>query len=110
MEIAFAVTLLKRRSVLYQRDESVGLDEFIVGVFDGTETREDIQKAAFRATESRVFPYLDRWINIAAIRAMGAEGRGGSAFVPIMERQAQDPWSDQLLAEARQALERIRGG
>ena len=86
-----------------------GLDEFIIGVFDGTETREEVQAAAFKATESRIFPFLDRWINIAAIRAMGHEGRLGTPFLPILEEQAQDPWSDQLLSEARGALQKIRG-
>jgi len=104
------VTLLGNRAVLYEREESVNLDEFMIGVFDGSETREEIQELAFEATESRVLPYLDRWINIAAIRAMGESEGQGTAFVPVLEEQAQNPWSEQLMGEALQALKRIRGG
>ena len=84
VDIEFTVTLLQKRALLYKREETVSLDEFLIGVFDGDETREEVQAAAFKATESRIFPFLDRWINIAAIRAMGHEGRLGTPFLPIL--------------------------
>ena len=47
---------------------------------------------------------------MAAIRAMGEQGRNGSAFVAILEKQAADPSANDLMGEAIQALKKIRGG
>ncbi len=40
---------------------------------------------------------------------MGQEGTNGSAFVPILEAQAEDPWAEDLSSEAKHALRKIRG-
>ncbi len=109
VDIEFTITLLKSSALLFEQEETVSLDSFIIGAFDGTETREEVQQAAFKATESRIFPYLDRWINIAAIRAMAHEGSLGTPFIAILEEQAKDPWSEQLMDEAKTALAEIRG-
>jgi hypothetical protein len=73
-------------------------------------TREQIQNAVFAQTEDKIFPYLDRWVNVAAVRAMALEsGAIAESLVPILEEQAKDPWAEDLASEAQLALRQIRG-
>lgn len=107
VEIYFLATNLMNGSKLWEEKRKIQLDDVIFGFFDGTETREEIQDIAFKEAEEDFFPFIDRWINLAAIRAMRQEG--SSAFVSILEEQMEDPWADDLAAEAKWALKEIRG-
>ena len=109
VKIEFSVHSLLHRSQVYSEKKEKKLDDFIFGRFD-TSSREAIQRAAFEAAEDDVFPYLDRWLNLAIIRIMAKEGRNGAAFIPLLEAQVEDPWAEDLSNEATQALKAIRGG
>ena len=91
-------------------EKSTKLDDVIFGMFDENATREDIQNAAFAEAEDDVFPYLDRWVNLGALRAMAQLGAGGEALAPVLEAQIDDPWAEDLAYEAKHALSKIRGG
>jgi hypothetical protein len=106
VEIIFSVTNLMTGAILYEDNRDAQLDAFIFGRFDADATREEIQEAAFKDTEEDVFPYIDRWINIAAIRAMGEERK--TAFLPALEEEAQNQWAEDLMSEARWAIEKIQ--
>lgn len=109
VRIRFRVTNRQNRAVLYTEDKSAELEPFMIGLFDENATREEIQNIAFEAAEDDVFPYLDRWLNIAALRAMAQLGPQGQALVPVLEAQAEDPWAEDLASEANHALAAIRG-
>jgi hypothetical protein len=81
---------------------------FSIGRFDADATREEIQEAAFKDTEGDVFPFIDRWINLAAIRAMGEERN--TAFIPALEVEAQNQYAEDLMSEAQYAIDKINGG
>ena len=51
--IRLAVTNLRNRRRVYEREAKVGLDDIIFGLFDADATREEIQQKAFEATEKR---------------------------------------------------------
>jgi alkylhydroperoxidase/carboxymuconolactone decarboxylase family protein YurZ len=108
VKIDFTVTHLPSRALLYETQKEAKLDMFIIGNFDANATREEIQDAAFKETEEDVFPYIDRWINIAAIRAMGEEGT--TAFLRVLEEEAQNYYAEDLMSEARLAIKKIQGG
>jgi hypothetical protein len=110
VRIRFSVSETRSRAVLYQEDKRKRLDDVIFGLFDENATREEIQRVAFEEAEGDVFPYLDRWLNVAALRAIAQTGRAGDSFVPILEAQADDPWAEDLSTEAKHALRAIRGG
>lgn len=108
--ITFKVTSLRGAGTLYEREEEVDLEPFMIGLFDGNASREEIQEIAFKATEDKIYPYLARWTDLAAIRAMGQEGVGGKSFVPMLSGLIEDQWtSADLRKEARNALEKING-
>ena len=110
IDITFEVTNLRNRQRLYREEKTKKLDDMIFGNFGPNPSREDIQRAAFEAAEEDVFPFLDRWINIAALRAIGQEGAKGQAFIPMLEEESQNPWAEDLMSEARRALQNIKGG
>lgn len=105
----FKATNLRTRRALFEKKGDVRLDDMIFGWFDEGTTREQIQQKAFEATEERIFPHLEIWVNIAALRAMGQEGQSGTAFVPVLEKAANNPWGEDIPDEANTALGRIRG-
>ena len=109
VEIHFSVTNLRNGAQLYRHEASTRLDDVIYGLFEENATREDIQKAAFEEAEDDVFPYIHRWVNIAAVRAIGELGAHGRSFTPMLEEQSEDPWAEDLASEARLALKAIHG-
>ena len=64
--------------------------------FRGNATREQIQQKAFEITERKIFPHLEIWINIAALRAIGAEKAHADSFVPFLEKVADNPWGEDI--------------
>ena len=108
--IVFEATNLAKQRTLYEREEEVDLEPFMVGFFDKDVTRDELQEIAFTATEDRVYPFLATWVDIAAIRAMGQEGSTGSEFEPLLQELHDDRWSNlEIKTAARQALSKIRG-
>jgi hypothetical protein len=106
----FKVINLKNRRVLFDKDGEVDLDSFMLAKVDRDATRDQIQEAAFKATEEKVYPYMDRWINLAAIRAMAQEGTKGSAFEEVLSKLMEDRWtSGDMRNEAAVALKKIKG-
>jgi hypothetical protein len=102
-----AVTnLLMNREIYSQRDK-FAIKDFVFT--EESATREAVQRAAFEATENTAMRYVHRWVEIAAIRAMAQEGTSGREFVEVLEEQTQDPWGDDLIGEAKLALNKIRG-
>ncbi len=57
-------------------------------------------------TVEDIFPFIDRWINIAAIRAMGEEAKTG--FIPALGVETQNQWAEDLMNVARWAIEKIK--
>jgi hypothetical protein len=109
VNVEFSIVNPQRGTTLHEQEEALSLPEFAF-VEGSATTREQIQKAVFQQTEERIFPYLDRWVNLAALRAISEErGASGEAFVPILEEQVKDPWAEELSEEARLALKAIRG-
>jgi hypothetical protein len=110
VKVVFSVVNLRKNQTIYERDMKVTLDAFMVGRFDKDATRDEIQEIAFRDAEEKVMPYLDRWVDLAAMRAMGQEGRYGAAFVDQLEGISADKWaSEEMQVEATTALNRIQG-
>jgi hypothetical protein len=109
VELRFLIHLASKRT-LYDREEEVDLEPFMVGFFDKDVTRDELQEIAFRATEDRVYPFLATWVDIAAIHAMGQEGSSGYEFEPLLQDLLDDSWSNlEIKTAARRALSRIRG-
>ena len=108
--IRLAVTNLRNRRRVYEREAKVRLNDIIFGLFDADATREEIQQKAFEATEKKIYPHLEIWVNIAALRAMGQHKDAADAFVPILEEAANNPWGEDIPDEASTALSRLRGG
>ena len=108
--IVFEATHLASKRTLYDREEEVDLEPFMVGFFDKDLTRDELQEIAFTATEDRVYPFLATWVDIAAIHAMGQEGSSGFEFEPMLQELLDDSWSNlDIKTAARQALSKIRG-
>ena len=108
--IDFKARSTRNNRLLYKNDMEVRLKDFIIGSIDKDTSREEIQEIAFRATEKKVYPYLNRWVNIAAIHAMGNEGPGGSRFETTLSEMLAEKWtSDDLRAAAEEALQKIQG-
>ena len=107
--VRFSVTDLRNRRRFYEREAEVRLDDIIFGNFSGDATREDIQQKAFEATEKKIYPHLEIWVNIAALRAMGQQKSAAAAFIPILEEAANNPWGEDIPDEANTALGRLRG-
>jgi hypothetical protein len=106
----FKAISLKDGRVLFEKDGEVNLDSFMLAKADRNATRDQIQEIAFKATEEKVYPYMDRWVNLAAIRAMGQEGTDGRAFESILDDLMEDRWtSGDMRNEAAVALKKIRG-
>ena len=88
----------------------LGGTSFLIGNFGKDASREEMQEIAFRDAEKEAYPFVDRWINLAAIKAMGLEGTSGKIFVPTLEKLLEDAWAGSDLKNAsREALRRIRG-
>jgi hypothetical protein len=103
----FTVTNLRMNREVYSQGDKFPIKDFVFT--EGDATREEIQRAAFEATENTAMRYVHRWAQIAAIRAMIQEGASGTAFVEALEEQIQDPWGGDLIGEAKLALNKIRG-
>ena len=108
--VSFEVRSLKHGSSLLKEEGKFEIDMFLIGRFDKDATREEMQEIAFHDAEKESYPYVDRWIQLAAIKAMGREGKEGGQFVPALEKMVEDSWTSQdLRAASRKALAKIEG-
>jgi hypothetical protein len=110
--VDFRATSLKNGRLLYKKDMSISLQDFMIGFFDKNEmSRKEVQEMVFKATEEKAYPYLDRWVQMAAIRAMGNEGSSGGGFKRILNELIEDKWTSQdMRRAAEQALQQIGRG
>lgn len=102
-----SVTHLWSGSQLLAQSDKFPIKDFVFT--DSEATREEVQAAAFSATESTALRYVHNWVQVAAIRAMMTEGSGGSAFVAVLEEQMENQFADNIRGEAKRALKSIRG-
>ena len=109
VNVRLSVKNLRNRRVIYEREAEVRLDDVLFGRFSADATREEIQRKAFEATEKRIFPHLEIWVNVAALRAMGDEKASAAAFLPILREAADNPWGEDIPDAAGTALNRLRG-
>lgn len=108
LTVNFKVKSLRTRRTLFTKEAKVSLDSFMIGAFDANATRAEIQEAAFRATEEEVYPFLDRWVNVAALKAMGEVKSGASAFRPVLEELANDEWAGmEMRVAAKNMLKKL---
>ena len=108
--LTFEVTNLGTGKTVYDRDGHVDLAEFFIGKVPNNATREQIQETVFKATEEKVLPYIHRWVELAAIHAMGQEGRYGTSFVSVLRALTEDRWTtEDKHAAAVEALRQIQG-
>lgn len=106
-----AKNVRKSGAELVKQDPEVALDPFMIGSFPSNPTREQVQEIVFKAMEDKIYPYVDRWVNLAAINAMGQEGTSGQGFVPTLEELVADSWtSGDMKGAARKALKMIEEG
>ena len=80
-------------------------------VFVGNEdaTREEVQAAAFAATEATAMRFVLRVLEVGVVFGMRQEGACGSAFIPALEETAEDPLAGDMAGEAKRTLGVIRG-
>lgn len=106
--ITFTVTSVQTRHTLFNKEVTVKLDSFMIGNFGANATRAEIQEIAFRATEEEVYPFLDRWVDVAALEAMAEIDSGASAFRPVLEDLVGDEWAGkELRGAARRILQEL---
>jgi hypothetical protein len=110
IEFEFRAVSLKNGRPLFEKDGDVDLDAFMLASVSREATRDEIQEVAFKATEEKVYPYMDRWVNLAAIRAMGDEASSGRVFEDILNDLIEDSWtSSDMRNAAHVALKQIKG-
>lgn len=108
--VKFSATDLAKGKTLFRKQKKVDLPPFQIGLFDKEASREEIQKIVFKETEENVYPFLGRWVEISALRAIAQEGDLGGDLVPLLEKLLTDGWtSDDMRFEARTALGSIQG-
>ena len=100
---------LKAGSTFLTDYDKFAIKDFVVGNFDRDATRDEIQEAAFAATEEGAMRFVIYSLDLGVIRAMSAEGSKGRAFVPALQEKREDPWSGDLGGEAKIALRNIQG-
>ena len=89
--------------------DKFAIKDFVIGNFDRNATREEIQEAAFGATEEGAMRFVIYSLDLGVIRAMSDEGSKGRAFIPALQEKREDPWSGDLGGEAKIALRNIQG-
>ena len=99
--------LASGKAILTNQDKFAIKDFVFVGNEDAT--REEVQAAAFAATEETAMRFVLRALELGVIFGMREEGTNGSAFIPALEETAEDPWAGDMAGEAKRTLRGIRG-
>ena len=110
VKVVFEARSLKHGDRLLKEEGEFEIDSFLITGASKDATREELQEIAFLDAEKESYPYLDRWIQLAALKAIGREGEQGGQFVPELEKMVEDKWtSADMRVAAKQALSQIRG-
>jgi len=110
VNVVFRATNLENDETLFEREMTVALSDVLIGRFDDDSSRDQIQEIAFRDAEDKFLPYLDRWVDLAAIEAIGQKGSSGKVYIPLLQEVVDDTWSTEDMAVAADnALNAIQG-
>ena len=110
--VSFESTDIASGSSLCRKDTVLTLPESVIVGFDKKEkSREEIQEYVFSQTEDQVAPYVERWVKISAVQAMGLDTAHAAKLIPVLEELLKDKWTtDDLRGAALESLARLRGG
>ncbi len=98
--------LVSGQTILTDYDK-FAIKDFIFGGFENA-TREEIQAAAFAATEETAMRFVVYSLEMGVISGMRAEGAAGSVFIPVLEEKMEDQWAGDMAGEAKLAIREIR--
>ena len=98
--------LVSGQTVLTDYDK-FAIKDFVFGGFENA-TREEIQAAAFAATEENAMRFILYSLEMAVITGMREEGAKGSVFIPALEKKAEDQWAGDMAGDAKLAIKAIR--
>jgi hypothetical protein len=89
-------------------DDSFAIKDFVIGDLKDA-SRDEIQDAAFAATEQTAVRFVLRSLEVGIIQGMRDEGTSGTPFIPVLEKTAADEWAGDMAGMAKGALKVIRG-
>ena len=98
--------LVSGQTILSDYDK-FAIKDFVFGGFENA-TREEIQAAAFAATEETAMRFVLYSLEMGVIAGMRAEGAAGSVFIPVLEEKMADQWAGDMAGEAKLAIREIR--
>ncbi len=98
--------LVSGQTVLSDYDK-FAIKDFVFGGFENA-TREEIQAAAFAATEETAIRFVLYSLEMGVIYGMREEGAKGSVFIPVLEEKMADQWAGDMGGEAKLAIKAIR--
>ena len=101
------VTNLASGAVIHSDYDKFSIKDFVFGGFENA-TRDEIQDAAFAATEETAMRFVLYSLDAAIISGMRAEGAAGSVFIPVLEEKAADQWAGDMAGDAKLAIKAIR--
>jgi hypothetical protein len=109
--IVYADLFMKNLSsgeTLVTNTDKFAIKDFVF-VGDENATREEIQAAAFEATEKTAMRFVVYTMEIGVISGMVKEGPAGQPFIPALEDKADDMAAGDMAGVAKAAL-RVIGG
>ncbi len=102
------MTNLVSGQTLASNNDRFAIKGFVVGDLAGA-SREEIQEAAFAATEKGAMRSILYSMEMGVILGMRDEGSSGTSFIPALEEKAADPTAGDMAGAARGAIDVIRG-
>ena len=99
--------LVSGQTILSNYDK-FAIKDFVFGGLENA-TREEVQAAAFAATEETAIRFVLYSLELGVIYGMRDEGPNGFVFIPVLEEKAEDQWAGDMIAEAKRAIGAIRG-
>ncbi len=99
--------LVSGQTILSNYDK-FAIKDFVFGGLENA-TREEVQAAAFAATEETAIRFVLYSLELGVIYGMRDEGPNGLVFIPVLEEKAEDQWAGDMIAEAKRAIGAIRG-
>ena len=98
--------LVSGQTILSDYDK-FAIKDFVFGGFANA-TREEIQAAAFAATEETAIRFVLYSLERSVIRGMREEGAKGFVFIPVLEEKMADQWAGDMAGDAKLAIRAIR--
>ena len=99
--------LVSGQTILVNHDK-FAIKDFVFGGYEDA-TREEVQAAAFAATEETAIRFVLYSLELGVIYGMREEGPKGSSFIPALEEKMEDQWAGDMVGEAKRTLRAIRG-